>query len=58
MTAVRTDDGRWQVVAGGEVLAGPFETSAEAWRWIDRNTGDPISKGEDRAQWAFDSWQP
>lgn len=58
MTAVRTDDGRWQVVAGGSVLAGPFETSAEAWRWIDRHSGDPISKSEDRAQWAFDSWQP
>lgn len=58
MTAVRTADGRWQVVAAGDVIAGPFETSAEAWRWIDRNTGDPISKSEDRAQWAFDSWQP
>lgn len=58
MTAVRTDDGRWQVVAGGNVLAGPFETMAEAWRWIDRQSGQPLNKSEDRAQWAFDSWQP
>lgn len=53
MTAVRTPDGRWQVVAGGSVLAGPFETSADAWRWIDRNSGDPISKGEQTADWAW-----
>lgn len=55
MTAVRTDDGRWQVVAGGDVLAGPFETSAEAWRWIDRSSGSPISKSEDSAQWFYDN---
>lgn len=39
-------------------LAGPFFSHAEAWRWIDRHSGDPINKSEDRAQWAFDSRQP
>lgn len=53
MTAVRTADGRWQVVDGEKVLASDFFTCAEAWRWIDRNTGDPISKGEQTADWSW-----
>jgi hypothetical protein len=26
----------WIVVGADEVLAGPFATQAEAWRWLDR----------------------
>lgn len=55
MTVTRTDDGRWQVVDRGAMLAGPFETMAEAWRWIDRSSGSPISKSEDSAQWFYDN---
>lgn len=53
MTAIRTADGKWAVANGGNLLAGPFETSAEAWRWIDRHTGDPINRSEKTAEWVF-----
>ena len=34
----RPDGGGWCVVDDrGEVLAGPFETNEQAWRWVDRN---------------------
>ncbi|WP_117195111.1 hypothetical protein [Rhizobium terrae] len=33
--------------------AGPFTTNGEAWRWIDRHEGQPLSKAEDRGDWAF-----
>lgn len=54
MTATKTADGKWAVMNGSDLLAGPFETSAEAWRWIDRHEGEPISKGESTAQWLWD----
>lgn len=54
MTVFSTADGKFEVFAGSERLAGPFDTSAQAWRWIDRYTGEPISKREDTAQWAWD----
>ncbi len=37
----------------GFVLAGPFKTNADAWRWIDRQESQPLSKAEDRADWVF-----
>lgn len=37
MRVAEQGDG-WSVVDDhGDVLAGPFETNASAWRWIDRN---------------------
>ncbi|SHF60362.1 hypothetical protein SAMN02745157_2520 [Kaistia soli DSM 19436] len=42
-TATRASDGGWQVTSAGAVLAGPFPTMAEAWRWIDRYEGEPIT---------------
>jgi len=41
------------VTQRGRVLAGPFPTNADAWRWIDRNEGQPISKSEQRGDWIF-----
>lgn len=38
----------------GSILAGPFETSSEAWRWIDRQEGQPVSAAEKRAEWVFE----
>jgi len=35
-TVERRDDGHY-VVAGVEMIAGPFATDAMAWHWIDRN---------------------
>jgi len=39
-------DGKWWV--GNQ---GPFDTNAEAWRWLDRKSGETISKAEDTAEW-------
>lgn len=40
-------DGRWRV--GDQV----FETNAQAWRWIDRQSNEPVSRSEDTGDWAF-----
>jgi hypothetical protein len=53
MTAEKTSDGKWAVMSGIEMLAGPFDTSSEAWRWIDRYEGEPVSRGEQTAEWVF-----
>lgn len=54
MTAIQDDSGKWVVANREAMLAGPFDTSSEAWRWIDRHDGEPISKGESTAQWLWD----
>ena len=33
---------------------GPFSTNAEAWRWIERCEGQPISKAEARGEWVLE----
>ncbi|WP_274626551.1 hypothetical protein [Arvimicrobium flavum] len=53
MTVIRTDDGRWAVTNGSDIVAGPFNTNAEAWRAADRMTGDPISKSEERGEYVW-----
>jgi hypothetical protein len=40
----------WSVVAAGAVLR-TFETNAAAWRWIDRQEGEPISQAEVVSDW-------
>jgi len=35
--------------------AGPFRTSSEAWRWIDRQEGQPVSKSESRSMYIRES---
>lgn len=54
MTAIQDENRKWLVVNGAKMLAGPFETSSEAWRWIDRYTGQPLNKSEKTAEWAWD----
>ena len=50
-------DGHYQVTdADGRAIAGPFATHADAWRWLDRQTGEPISKREDIADWSWQRW--
>lgn len=34
-------------------VAGPFATNAEAWRWIERHEGEPVSPSEKRAEFGF-----
>jgi hypothetical protein len=54
MTAIESN-GKWFVVDAlpGSILAGPFKTNADAWRWIDRHEGEPISRREHVAQWLW-----
>jgi hypothetical protein len=53
VTATRDQDGNWIVISHGSVLAGPFATCSEAWRWIDRHSGEVTSKSEDTAEWSW-----
>ena len=46
-------DGKWFVESRAQEVDGPFDTNAEAWRWIDRQEGQPISQAEKRAEWIF-----
>src|SRR5262249_37305326 len=47
VTPQRCSPDAWQVIdSTGNVLAGPFKTNAAAWRWIDRQNGEPISRSE------------
>jgi hypothetical protein len=41
------------VIGDGKPVAGPFATHAQAWRWIDRNEGEPISRSELVSEWFF-----
>lgn len=34
MTVVETPAG-WGIDSGGKMIAGPFKTNAEAWKWLD-----------------------
>jgi hypothetical protein len=36
------------------VIAGPFYSNCEAWRWLDRHEGEPVSRSEQTSQWLFD----
>jgi hypothetical protein len=42
--------GGWSVVACGVILQ-TFATHAQAWRWIDRQRGEPISDSENISDW-------
>ena len=42
--------GRWVAVLP-DGRRETFMTNAEAWRWIDRRNGEPISRSEDVAEW-------
>ncbi|NTH65295.1 hypothetical protein G6L33_15665 [Agrobacterium rhizogenes] len=41
----------WFVFRGVEEIAGPFHKKADAWRRIDPQTGEPISRSEKTAEW-------
>lgn len=44
-------NGEWFVMAGQNQLAGPFKSNGEAWRWIDRQNGEPVSQSEKVTEW-------
>lgn len=51
MNVFKQPDGKYLVVNGGNVLAGPFDTNAQAWRALDRISGEPISRSEKVSMW-------
>jgi hypothetical protein len=54
MTVDRLADRGWVVLDGaGNVIRDGFETNAEAWRWVDRRTGELVSRSEHVAAWVW-----
>lgn len=52
MTVDLTEDNGWAVLnSQGQVIQAGFESNAAAWRWLDRQQGDPISRSEHVAMW-------
>lgn len=47
MEPERQEDGSW--IVGDKV----FATNAAAWRWIDRQNNEPVSRSEDVGDWVF-----
>lgn len=54
MIVSKQPDGKYYVLNRGNVIAGPFDTNSEAWRRLDRLTGDPISRSEKVSEWIND----
>jgi hypothetical protein len=50
MTVIQDDAGKYLVVSGQRVLAGPFDTHREAWRWIDAHDDDEADIEETRTR--------
>ncbi|MCI0998941.1 hypothetical protein HWD97_02475 [Ochrobactrum sp. C6C9] len=52
MKVVTGNDGKIYVAnAHGGIMAGPFETNAQAWRAADRISGEPVSRSEKVSMW-------
>jgi len=49
---------RWKVVRPDGLVVETFETNAEAWKWIDRNTneGGPEGDHAGRQDWSIKQW--
>jgi hypothetical protein len=43
----------WHVIDGNGRVIQVFANNAEAWRWIDRQDGTPISRREVVSDWLF-----
>ena len=52
MDVVQTPEG-WVVMRNSEIVDGPFATNGEAWRALDRRTGDPVSRSEKTSEWLW-----
>lgn len=44
---LKREDGKWLV------RDRVFDTNAAAWRWIDRQNNEPISRQEEIGDWLF-----
>jgi len=52
MIKVRKDDLKWQVIEDGKVLR-EFKTHAEAWRFVDVETGELLNRQQKVSDWLF-----
>jgi hypothetical protein len=53
LAVTQSPDGEWQVTnAAGAVLA-TCSTNAEAWRALDRMTGEPQTRGQALSDWIW-----
>jgi hypothetical protein len=52
MTVIESANG-WAVAHNSRVVADGFTSNAAAWRWIDRQEGQPISRAESVAEWVW-----
>lgn len=56
MIVKQNPDGTWGIYRGPngkQDIAGPFKTNSDAWRWLDRQTGEPISRSEKTSEYLF-----
>jgi hypothetical protein len=53
MTVTKNATGGWDVMSHGAGLLASFGTNAEAWRYVDRCGGEPISKSEQRSEFVW-----
>jgi len=51
MIVSKHPDGGYCVMNGASIVAGPFDTNAQAWRALDRISGEPISRSEKVSMW-------
>jgi len=52
MTVTESPNG-WAVESDGVLIADGFKSNSAAWRWIDRQQGEPISRQENVAEWIW-----
>lgn len=53
MSVVKSKDGKWFVHWYDKAI-GPFASNSEAWRTLDRLTGQTVSKSEETSEWLWD----
>ena len=54
MKPVEVFTGNWGIIENGVLIVSGLRTNADAWRWIDRQIGDPISRSEKVSEFVWD----
>lgn len=52
LSVKRESGGNWAVFDGDEKVAGGM-TNSEAWRHLDKISGDPVNRNQDASDWSF-----
>jgi hypothetical protein len=48
---VRQSESGWDVVDADSTVMASFTTNAQAWRFVDRREGSPVSRSESVTEW-------